>query len=308
MLSMKNWLNNYFGFTKREYNGLLVLMAILLAISVLPYLYSLFLIKTENISPVEKNALQKLVFVNQQQAQNHYTKIRTQIEDDGSTADTRLFKFDPNQIDATQWQKLGLSAKQAQAILNYRNKGGRFYKTEDLQKMYTISPKKYKELAPYVAIENKAITNSYQNQSYLAKSSYEKKELLIVEINAADTLQLDEVKGIGAAFARRIVKYRERLGGFYKKEQLMEVYGLDSIKFNEIKDQVKVNAASIRKININTAAFDDLKNHPYLKYKQINAIIQYRKQHGNYQNIEDLKKVVILSPQIIQQLAPYLTF
>ncbi len=308
MLSMKNWLNNYFGFTKREYNGLLVLMAILLAISALPYLYSSFLIKKENISPVEKNALQKLVFVNQQQAQNHYTNIRTQIEDNESTVNARLFKFDPNQIDGTQWQQLGLSAKQAQAIINYRNKGGRFYKTEDLQKMYTISPKKYKELAPYVAIANKELTKRYENKGYPAKPMYEKKELIIVEINAADTLQLDEIKGIGAAFARRIAKYRERLGGFYKKEQLMEVYGLDSIKFNEIKDQVKVNAASIRKININTAAFDDLKNHPYLKYKQINAIIQYRKQHGNYQNIEDLKKVVILSPQIIQQLAPYLTF
>lgn len=308
MLSMKNWLNNYFGFTKREYNGLLVLMAILLAVSVLPYLYSSFLIKTGNISTLEKNALQKLVFVNQQQAENHYTKIRTQIEDKESVVGTHLFKFYPNQIDATQWQQLGLSAKQAQSIVNYRNKGGRFYKTEDLQKMYTISPKKYKELAPYVSIEHKGITNKYEKEGYPAKPLYEKKELVIVEINAADTLQLDEIKGIGAAFARRIVKYRERLGGFYKKEQLMEVYGLDSIKFNEIKDQVKVNVASIHKININTATFDDLKNHPYLKYKQINAIIQYRKQHGNYGNIEDLKKVVILSPQIIQQLAPYLTF
>ena len=308
MLSMKNWLNNYFGFTKREYNGLMVLMAILLAVSVLPHVYSSFLTKTEKVSTVEKNALQKLVFVNQQQAQNHYTKIRTQIEDDESAVGSRLFQFDPNQIDVTQWQQLGLSAKQAQAIINYRNKGGRFYKTEDLQKMYTISPKKYKELAPYVAIENKAIINSYQNQSYPVKPNYEKKELVIVEINAADTLQLDEIKGIGAAFARRIVKYRERLGGFYKKEQLMEVYGLDSIKFNEIKDQIKINATGIRKININTAEFDDLKNHPYLKYKQVNAIIQYRKQHGGYHNIEDLKKVVILSPQIIQQLAPYLTF
>ncbi len=64
----------------------------------------------------------------------------------------------------------------------------------------------------------------------------------------------------------------------------------------------------IRKININTANFDILKNHPYLKYKQINAIIQYRKQHGNYTSVADLKKILILSPQTIEQIAPYLQF
>ncbi|KQC00277.1 helix-hairpin-helix domain-containing protein [Pedobacter sp. Hv1] len=303
---MKNWLNNYFGFTKREYNGLLALMAILLAVSVLPYAYTSFFIKSENISISEKNVLQKLVFVNQQEAQDNYTKIRTAIEDSESVVSASLFKFDPNQIDAITWQKLGLSLKQAQAIINYRNKAGKFYKTEDLQKMYTISAKKYKELAPYVSIEN--IGLAHQKQNYPPASIPAKKELVIVEVNSADTLQLDEIKGIGPAFARRIVKYRDKLGGFYKKEQLMEVYGLDSVKFNEIKDQVKINPANIIKININTATFDDLKNHPYLKYKQINAIIQYRKQHGSYNNMDDLKKVIILDAQIIKQLAPYLTF
>ena len=89
---------------------------------------------------------------------------------------------------------------------------------------------------------------------------------------------------------------------------MLEVYGLDTAKYLEIKDQVKVDAAAIKKININTAEFDELKNHPYLRYKQINAIIQYRKQHGKFNGIDDLKKVAILTPQIIQNLSPYLTF
>ena len=130
----------------------------------------------------------------------------------------------------------------------------------------------------------------------------------VVEINAADTLELDKIKGVGPAFARRIVKYRERLGGFHSKEQLFEVYGVDTLKYNEIKDQIRINEEGIKKININTADFEALKNHPYLKYKQINAIIQYRKQHGMYSGIADLKKVLILSPQTIEQLTPYLQF
>lgn len=304
---MKVWLDNYFGFTKREYNGLLVLMAILLLVSILPYGYELFYKPTPTISTTEETALNKLIIVNQQQ-KNNYTLIRTQIEDDEAASALSLFKFDPNQIDQEQWQKLGLSQKQAQAIINYRNKGGKFYKPADLQKMYTITPQKYQALLPYITIENTEFANRFEKKIFTEKTPYVKKELAIIEINSADTLQLDEIRGIGVTFAKRIAKYRERLGGFYKKEQLMEVYGLDSAKFIEIKDQVKVNAAQIKKIDINTATFDDMKNHPYLKYKQINAIIQYRKQHGQYNAIDDLKKVIILSPQTIQNLAPYLSF
>lgn len=303
---MKTWLNNYFGFTKREYNGLLVLMAIVLLVSVLPYGYEAYFFKEEKITNIETTAIKKLVLVNQQD-ENNYTKIGTQIDNSETNVIKRLFKFDPNQIDLSQWQALGLSARQAQSIINYRNKGGKFYKPTDLQKMYTISAQKFQELAPYIAIEDNKEVASYQ-KIYSEKIPFQKKELVMVELNSADTLQLDEIKGVGAAFARRIVNYRNKLGGFYKKEQLLEVYGLDSLKYNEIKDQVWINLNNITKININTAAFDQLKNHPYLKYKQINAIINYRKQHGKYNTIDDLKKVIILDPQIIQSITPYLTF
>ncbi|RZK46968.1 MAG: helix-hairpin-helix domain-containing protein, partial [Pedobacter sp.] len=161
-------------------------------------------------------------------------------------------------------------------------------------------------LLPFIQIESTG--SNYSKPQYAEKPTYAKKELVIVDINTADTLALDEIKGVGAAFARRIVKYRERLGGFYKKEQLLEVYGLDSVKYNEIKSQVRIDGGGIKRININVATFDDLKNHPYLKFKQINAIIQYRKQHGNFNSVDDLKKVAILSPENIQNIAPYLTF
>ncbi len=307
MLSMKNWLNNYFGFTKREYNGLLALMAILLLVSVLPYFYEQFFVKPEVVSNLEQSAIKKLVLVNQQQP-NYYSKVRNTIEEIEATPTTMLFNFDPNKVDLAQWQKLGLSAKQAQSIINYRNKGGKFYKPEDLQKMYTITPEKYQALLPYIEIENTGFADKFEKKTYPEKTTYVKKELVIIEINSADTLQLDEIKGVGAAFARRIANYRDKLGGFYKKEQLLEVYGLDSVKFMEIKDQVRIDASSIKKININTAEFEDLKGHPYLKYKQINAIVQYRKQHGKFNSLDDLKKVAILTPQNIQNLAPYLTF
>jgi len=191
--------------------------------------------------------------------------------------------------------------------VNYTNKGGKFYKAEDLEKMYTISPEMYKKLFPYVRIENQA--GRFKKEDFIyEKKEYVKKAPVVVDINTADSAQLDEIKGVGGAFANRILKYRERLGGFFKKEQLMEVYGLDSAKYNEIKNQVTLSRVPLRIVNINTAQFNDLKGNPYLTYKQINAIIQYRKQHGNYTSPADLKRIVILNQQVIDQITPYIAF
>ncbi len=304
---MKNWLNKYFGFTKREYNGLLFLMAILLLLAVFPHVYDLWMDKQEPATTAEFAAIRRLELTSLDSTR--WGGYASSKEGRPARKSPELFDFDPNQIDASQWQSLGLSPKQAQSIVNYRNKGGRFYKAEDLQKMYVISPEVYARLKPYVIIESAAMGKSDNKQAFGKDSSPKaKKELVVIEINAADTIQLQEIRGVGPAFAKRIANYRERLGGFYRKEQLMEVFGLDSAKFDGLKDQVRVDASQLKKININTADFDELKNHPYLRYKQINAIIQYRKQHGPYKTIEDLRKVAILTPQNIQNLAPYLTF
>ncbi|MES2418472.1 MAG: helix-hairpin-helix domain-containing protein [Bacteroidota bacterium] len=294
MLSFKNWLNNYFGVTKREYNGLLALILLIVLTSVSPYLYTSFFVKDETLSIADQVAIQQLRLIN-----NEEHPIATKF-----AAKSRLFKFDPNLITVDQWRQLGLSSKQAQAIINYLNKGGKFRQVADLKKMYTISPKMFERLQSFIQIA----TRESEIKPVIATKTEAKKESIIVEINRADTLSLDKIKGIGPAFARRIVKYRERLGGFYQKKQLMEVYGLDSLKYEEIETQLWIDASAIRKININTADFETLKNHPYLKYKQINAIIQYRKQHGNYKDAADLKKVLILTPETIELIAPYLIF
>ncbi|WAC40986.1 ComEA family DNA-binding protein [Pedobacter sp. SL55] len=298
---MKNWLINTFGFSKREYNGLLFLVIIIVAVTLFPYLYQYHLDHNVPPSANEKLALEKLVLVDRYNKKRFGT-ARTQIDDESPTRSVKYFTFNPNTITEKEWQQFGLSYKQAMSIVNYVKKGGKFYKPEDLKKMYTISPEKYEALLPYVSIPKTVQLDKKD------AFTYAKKEAVMIEINTADTLELDKIKGVGAAFARRIVKYRERLGGFYNKEQLFEVYGVDTPKFNEIKDQIKIDLEGIKKININTAEFDDLKRHPYLSFKQMNAIIQYRKQHGAYQSIADLSKVLILKPENIQKIAPYLSF
>jgi len=298
---MKSWLINNFEFSKRAYNGLLYLVIIIILITFAPYLYRYYLEINLAQDNGENLVIEQLVLVDRNH-QKKYDYTRNDIEDATVKRSVNYFKFNPNIITEKEWQQFGLSYKQAMAIVNYVKKGGRFNKPEDLKRMYTISPEKYEALLPYVSIpKNEALVDR-------PTFAYPKKEIVIVEINAADTLALDKINGIGPAFARRIVKYRERLGGFHHKEQLLEVFGVDTTKFNEIKDQVIVDPKSVVKLHINTVTFDDLKRHPYLTFKQMNAIIQYRTQHGAYKNVSDLSKVLILKPETIQKIAPYLSF
>lgn len=302
---MRKWLNAYFGFSRNEFNGLMALTVVIVLVMVFPYAYGL--LKTEApVTEAEKLAVMKLALADQQKVSKLAIHKRIRRSPGKKTADP--FIFDPNAIDQPGWEELGLSAKQAQAILRYRKKGGNFKRPEDLKKMYTISESMYARLAPYVRIAANDTHNDAFKSKIYPKQAYAKAVPVIIEINGADTTELDKIKGIGMTFANRIVKYRERVGGFYKKEQLMEVFGLDSVKYLEIKDQVRIDASRLKKININTASAEDFKGHPYLRYKQVNALIQYRKQHGNYSNIADLNKVAILNQETINRLAAYLEF
>lgn len=304
---MRKWLNNYFDFSKSQFNGLLVLVVLIFIISAVPYLYQLVAPEII-ISDAEQEAINELMQHGASSVSDPETrKARGFKENDTQHS---LFFFDPNTLGLAGWQKLGLSEKQAGAILKYLAKGGKFRSKEDLKKMYTISEEVYVRLLPYVSIKivKKEDAVGFKIKSNEVKAAYPRAALKIIEVNQADSAALDEIKGIGPAFASRIIKYRDRLGGFYKKEQLMEVFGLDSVKFNEIKGQVFVNPETIRKIHINTVQIEYFKNHPYIRYKQVNALIEYRKQHGNYSNIADLSNVEILNQETLMRLAPYFIF
>jgi DNA uptake protein ComE-like DNA-binding protein len=303
---MRKWLNAYFDFSKQEFNGLLVLIVLIVLISATPYLYRFLKTEPDNFV-AEQLAIKRLILPVKKPTvfNNRKSKYNAKNEHHYS-----LFEFDPNTIKVDEWQRLGLSFKQSAAILKYLEKGGKFRKAEDLKKMYTITEKMYERLSPYVRIEDKYAGNTKVPEKNFKNNAQNpiSREHKIIEINGADSAALIEVKGIGPAFARRIIKYRERIGGFYKKEQLLEVFGLDSVKYDEIRNQVSVDDQKLKRINVNAAGIEDFKGHPYIRYKQVNAIIEYRKQHGNYSNIADLNKVAILDPETVGRLAPYLTF
>jgi DNA uptake protein ComE-like DNA-binding protein len=270
----------------------MVILVILIAgVLAVPYVYQLFCKdSTINFKDFDK-AVGQL-----SKAEKNGTYTPGKVGLDNKTANPVMFPFDPNTLTAAQWKQLGLSEQQAEVVEHYKQKGGRFYKKTDLKKIYAITADDYKRLEPYINIAETSF------------ASVKLKPGEIIELNSADSAKLTALKGIGPSFAVRIARYRNRLGGFYRKEQLKEIYGIDSALYQEIKTHVSVNPAFIKKIDINKISLDQLRIFPYLGYKQVNAIIQYRIQHGNYNSIADMKNIAILDDGILTKIEPYLNF
>ncbi|QTE36769.1 helix-hairpin-helix domain-containing protein [Mucilaginibacter gossypii] len=288
---MRPQIKNYLSVTKKEWNGMVVLIVLIAMVLLAPYMFQAN--RKDNI--INFKAFDKAI--------TDSDKTGDLTEGDEVSAGNRnarlatLFKFNPNNLPLASWVKLGLTEHQAEVIKHYEEKGGRFFTKGDVQKMYSISPAEYKLLEPYIILPD--------GPAYYINKT---KPGEVIEINTADSARLTMIHGIGPAFARRIVHYRERIGGFYNKEQLKEVYGIDKEKYGQIETGIAVDGKHIIKVNINTATFNELKRFPYLSYKQMDAIVAYRDEHGNYNDLTDLKNIAILNDGILRKIGPYLVF
>lgn len=207
----------------------------------------------------------------------------------------KKFYFDPNTASIKDWRTLGLSDKQARIILNYVSKGGRFRKGEDLLKIYGLRKDQAEELVPYVRIPAAPISTFAKNQQVPEK----------IEINSATVEDLDKLPGIGMKLGERILKFREKLGGFYAVDQVGETFGLQDSVFRKIKPMLTCNG-KVLQININTVDKTTLSTHPYFRGVPAGAILNFRDQHGPFNTVEDIKAVSVLTPEQFQKLRPYL--
>ncbi|MFO8129399.1 MAG: helix-hairpin-helix domain-containing protein [Bacteroidales bacterium] len=128
----------------------------------------------------------------------------------------------------------------------------------------------------------------------------------IVELNAADSAKLTEIRGIGPVFASRILKYRALLGGFYCREQLQEVYGIDSSRYAHIATQVNVDTTLLRKIRLDSVTFKNLLRHPYLEYEDVKAIFNRDTKALKTLTRQDFMKIKGIKKQTAKKILPYL--
>lgn len=211
------------------------------------------------------------------------------------------FPFDPNTCTKADWQTLGLPERTIRSILNYRNKGGQFRKPEDLQKIYTLPDSIYQHLAPFIQLAEQP---TFANQHAYKARTYQR-----VDINQASEADFQQFRGIGPSYAKRMIAYRERLGGFLSIDQVSEVYRLPDSTFQHIRPFLDCSPIAPYQINVNTATLEALKDHPYLSWSQARAIIHYREHQGPWKSVELLQILPELDDgnATFERVQPYLS-
>jgi len=155
--------------------------------------------------------------------------------------------------------------------------------------------------------KNDRKNSSNRNDSTVNQSFEKEKEIQIIDLNRADTTGFKTLPGIGSSFAKRIVEYREKLGGFVETEQLLEVYGMDSTRYENIENYVMVDSIfNVNKLRINYDSFKVLNRHPYLEYEDVKKIVNFREQKGLITSWEQLEKVV--GKKLDMRLNDYIEF
>lgn len=298
-------LREYFNYTKRERNGIIVLLLILIVLIVL------------NIYFNNKNFGDVVVYDQdfEKEIENFEASLKLKdkkIEKDSSLTRKKikrkkqtwkkvdsLFVFDPNTINKTNLRKLGFNDSQVKTIIKFRDKGGVFYQKEDLLKIYGIKEDQYNYLEHYIQIEN--VKTEKDSSSTIVRYIFQ------VELNSAKIQDLTKLKGIGESYANRIIKYRDLLGGFYNFNQLYEIYGMDTLRIQNNLNSIQIDTSLVKKININKVKFKTLLRHPYLNKYQTQSIMKYREISGEFTHIEQLLEYNLLGEDDFIKIKPYIT-
>ena len=221
-----------------------------------------------------------------------------------------LFAFDPNTADSTTLLRLGLQPWQVRNIYKYRAAGGVYRRPLDFARLYGLTRKQYLALEPYIRIsaDYAPASSLYQPESRPSADTvhHHRHKLSAgesVDLNTADTTLLQRVPGIGSYFARQIVNYRNRLGGFYSSRQLLEIDDFPQQALPFFKASGTPN-----KLNVNQLTLNELKRHPYLNYYQARAIVDYRRLRGPLKSLDDLRLLRDFTPADMERLSHYAAF
>lgn len=324
MSGFKSLLKEWMTFSASERWGMIGLFALLLIAIATPYFFK----TATTADDIEKLRSEMSVFLAEME------RNKTVVRD-------TVFYFDPNAIDSASLTLLGFSPRQARSLVNYRNKGGRFYNKESFGRSYVVSDEMFARLYDYIVIKPDPRRGRYEKTTYPTREhrTFEKREptarntadektpvatrttqspvvveqpeqrkLSSVEINLANADKLQELRGIGEYYASRIVEYRDKLGGFNDVSQLLEIRGIDSARFAQFAAQVQIDLSAIKRININAASENELARHPYIGNYLAKSILKYR---GFKEKIDSGKELVdarILSAKQWKRMEPYVEF
>lgn len=279
----------YFAFPKKERRGLLVLFLIWISLLI----YFIYISKEyENFGDELDYSIivsEDLKIEDAKQLNTEYKYFSNKIYY------TKYFKY----LTAADINNFSLNKKQIETILKLHQNKYTIYTLSDLYKCDKLDTISKQYLAKNIKF--------FPEKKYFTSTLYQSSAFSKIIINAADTNEIDNLRGVSKGLSVRIFKYRERLGGFINHKQLKEVWGMDSSTYLKIIEQIDTSTYRINKININDADLDELAKHPYIGYRLAKVIVNYREQHGNFYKIEDLMKIHIMNADIFAKIERYIT-
>lgn len=236
---------------------------------------------------------------------------KTIIYNQESTHVKETFYFDPNTADSTTLLRLGLSPWMVKNIYKYRSRGGVYNNPTDFAKTYGLTKGDWDRLKPYIRIADEfkllkeVETQLFSNDS---ASKNQKKHKLQegsqIPLNTSDTTLLQKIPGIGPYYARTIINYRERLGGFYSTNQLNEIEDLPQ----NIEKWFVLDTINLKPIYVNRLRIKELRRHPYLNFYQSKVIEDHRRKYGPLKSLNELSQYDEFTQTDLERLKPYLCF
>lgn len=282
--------------SKSNKRGLIIFMVLSLVVVFLPRIA--ILIESDSRYAVKSEEVKRLTVARNQYERKFQFKrflVRKKVFYPPSC------RFDPNKYDLKDWERLGLTPKQSSVVVKFCSRG--IYSNDQLQKIFVIPEQLFQLIKDSTFYPIKTLD---QTKHTSEKRDYTEK-LTLVDLNRADEQELDKVPGIGPFYAKNIVKYRNRLGGFNSKEQLLEVWKMDPIKYEEIERFLFVDPSAIVIMNLNSVGVDQLRKHPYFNWNIANSIVKFRAQKKTFSSIEDIKESVLIDEELFEKIKPYLT-
>jgi len=202
----------------------------------------------------------------------------------------QLRAFDPNKASMEDLLNMGLSFRQAKGVEVYRRKYREFSQAKDIFKVYAIDSALAVKLYPYIHID---LDSAFAD------------DLIPIDLNSADSSSLCRVPGIGPYQAQKIIRWRQRLGGFHSASQLIEFGILDSLALVEITPHVHWGLNELKRININYTGLEELRAHPYISYSLARNIIDFRERVRLFKKVEELMNIELVDAVLFSKLAPY---
>jgi DNA uptake protein ComE-like DNA-binding protein len=295
----------YCSFSRKERQGIILLLLLTFVCMITPALW-------EHHFPPVAVSERDSVFMGEVAAfRDHVLSLgKTAGPKDSTQAGPRWFYFDPNTLAAGGWMSLGVEERVVRTIQRYLAKGGRFRRKQDLQRVYGLSPQLCAQLMPYVQIAEqqryKKDTPASSSKVLTDAGNRTRRIARLIDINKADSTEWESLPGIGPVLAARIVKFRDRLGGFYAIQQVGEIYGLPDSTFNKIQPSLRLHEVSLKKLDINQMDEKSLAQHPYIRYKLARLIVRYRSNHGPFRHPEGLLGIPLVDDSIYRKIEPYI--